>query len=164
MRSTKWGSALAFLFLFTNALSVPAGRIDDADEAAARALFERNLAAIEARDAGAYLACYLHAPTLVRNGFAGVRLGYASLAEGVDGDAWPDAFEARDLQVHRLRDGVVYGQYRYRVRYGDRTEEGISERVFLRTDEGWRIAVTTAFAAPPGALPPLEEDTGEGRP
>src|SRR5919202_1634696 len=40
---------------------------------------------------------------------------------------------------------------------GDRrgaTSEGISERVFVRTPEGWRIAVSTAFALPAGVAPP----------
>lgn len=41
--------------------------------------------------------------------------------------------------------GVVYGTYRYDVRYGDSTSTGISERLFVRTPAGWRIAVTTAF-------------------
>ena len=126
-------------------------------EAAARALFERNLAAIESRDAAAYLACYQQTELLVRNGFGGIELGYAGLADGV-GTGWPDHFEARDLRVFALTEDVVYGQYRFRVTYVEDEQEGISERVFLRRHEGWRIAVTTAFGAPPGALPPMEED------
>jgi imidazolonepropionase-like amidohydrolase len=49
---------------------------------------------------------------------------------------------------------VVYGTYRYRVRYGDEEHAGISERLFVSTTKGWRIAVTTAFDAPPGTPPP----------
>ncbi|HKK70535.1 MAG TPA: nuclear transport factor 2 family protein [Candidatus Krumholzibacteria bacterium] len=144
------------------ALSVPCLAHADrsADEAAARALFERNLAAIQNRDAEAYLACYRDDPRLVRNGFEGVALGYDDLAAGVGDDTWPDEFHAHELEVFGIADGVVYGQYRYRVRYGDDVQEGISERVFVLTDEGWRIAVTTAFGAPAGALPPL--DAGDG--
>lgn len=153
---------LLVLLSWVIALSAPGtARADrDADAAAARALFERNLAAIEARDADAYLACYLESPHLVRNGFEGVALGYEDLAAGVGDDTWPDAFHAEDLRVFRVADGVVYGQYRYRVRYDDDVQEGISERVFVRTDDGWRIAVTTAFGAPEGALPPLDDESG----
>lgn len=130
----------------------PQGRA--AAEAGARAVFERNLAAIEARDTAAYLDCYLRSEHLVRNGFGGVQLGFDGLASGVQ-EGWPDRFEANELQVFAVSDEVVYGQYRYRVTYGADVQEGISERVFLLTSEGWRIAVTTAFGAPAGALAPL---------
>ena len=53
-----------------------------------------------------------------------------------------------------VRDGVVYGTYRYRVRYGSVEQVGLSERFFVETPEGWRIAVSTAFPAPPGTPPP----------
>ena len=76
----------------------------------------------------------------------------------VEADPWPDHFQATDLRVHSLRPGVVYGQYRYRVRYGEEEQEGISERLFLQTEDGWRIAVTTAFGAPMGALPEPEPE------
>ena len=126
------------------------------EEAAARALFEQNLQAIADRDAESYLACYWQSEDLVRNGFEGIQRGYEGLAASVGEDTWPDLFEATDLKVFALRPGVVYGQYRYRVRYGDEEQEGISERIFLQTKEGWRIAVTTAFGAPEGALPAEE--------
>jgi len=50
--------------------------------------------------------------------------------------------------------GVVYGTYRYRVRYGADEQAGLSERLFVRTDRGWKIAMTSAFAAPAGTPPP----------
>lgn len=140
----------------------PQGRA--AAEAGARAVFERNLAAIEARDANAYLDCYLHSEDLVRNGFDGVQLGFEGLASGVQ-EGWPDRFEAYGMQVFAVSDEVVYGQYRYRVTYGDDVQEGISERIFLRTSDGWRIAVTTAYGAPAGALAPLPapgDEDGKG--
>jgi hypothetical protein len=127
------------------------------DELAARTLFEKNLRAIEQRDFESYLACYWQDARLVRNGFSGASLGYEGLAESVSEDTWPDEFQATDLEVHAIADGVVYGHYHYRVRYGDDVQEGISERVFLRTEKGWRIAVTTAFAAPVGAFEEGEE-------
>ncbi len=125
----------------------------NSDVAAARALFEKNLDAIRQRDRASYLACYLHAPTLARTGPEGVQIGYDSLAKE-SGEDWPDLFEGLDLALVPIRPGLVYGTYRYRVRYGAREDSGISERFFVRTDEGWKIAVTTAFSAPPGTPPP----------
>ncbi len=135
----------------------------DGDIAAARALFEKNLDAIRRHDRGAYLACYLHADTLARTGPEGLRTGYDSFAKE-NGDDWPDLFEGLDLDLVPIRPGLVYGTYRYRVRYGAREESGISERFFVKTGGartagarsagGWKIAVTTAFAAPPGTPPP----------
>jgi len=133
------------------------------DIAVARALFERNLDAIRRRDREAYLTCYLRADTLARTGPEGPLLGYDSFAKE-KGDDWPDLFEGLDLQLVPIRPGLVYGTYRYRVRYGPREESGISERFFVKTGDGktgrgevgagWKIAVTTAFTAPPGTPPP----------
>jgi imidazolonepropionase-like amidohydrolase len=124
-----------------------------ADVAAARALFEKNLDAIRRRDRDAYLACYLQADTLARTGPEGAQLGYEPLAKET-GAEWPDLFEGLDLQLVPVRPGLVYGTYRYRVRHGAREDSGISERFFVRTGDGWKIAVSTAFSAPPGTPPP----------
>lgn len=129
------------------------------DVAAARALFEKNLDAIAHRDRDAYLSCYLNAGTLARTGFDGPDLGYAALAKGA-GAMWPDTFEARDLRLVPVRAGVVYGTYRYRVRYGADEHAGLSERVFLKTPAGWRIAVSTAFDAPSATAPAAHALTG----
>lgn len=123
------------------------------DLAAARRLFEANLDAIRQKDRQAYLACYLDAPTLVKTGPDGMALGYDAFVKGSQ-DSWPDLFEAQELQLAPLSPGLVYGTYRYRVRYGAVENAGISERFFLKTDQGWRIAVTTAFEAPRGTPPP----------
>ncbi|HEY0783604.1 MAG TPA: hypothetical protein VGE98_14185, partial [Thermoanaerobaculia bacterium] len=53
-----------------------------------------------------------------------------------------------------IQPGIVYGSYRYRVRYGAREVSGLSERLFVSTPQGWRIAVTSAFPALPGVPPP----------
>lgn len=144
------------LFLLLQA-SAPAA--EPPDVAAARALFERNLAAIAHRDRDAYLSCYLNAPSLARTGPAGFDLGYAGLEKDA-GEAWPDTFEALDLRLVPVRDGVVYGTYRYRVRYGADEHSGLSERTFLKTPAGWRIAVSTAFDAPAGTPPPARALVG----
>jgi len=139
------------------ALAAAAFADTSADEVAARTLFEKNLRAIEERDFEGYLSCYWKDPRLVRNGFSGASLGYEGLAESVSEDNWPDEFRATDLEVHGIAEGVVYGHYHYQVRYGNDVQEGISERVFLLTEQGWRIAVSTAFAAPAGAFEEEEE-------
>src|SRR5712691_1167313 len=125
----------------------------EADLQAARALFEKNLDAIRRRDRAGYLACYLQAPTLARTGPEGAQLGYDSFVKE-SGDDWPDLFEGLDLQLVPIRPGLVYGTYRYRVRYGAKEDSGISERFFVKAGDGWKIAVTTAFSAPPGTPPP----------
>ena len=123
------------------------------DMTAARALFEANLDAIRRHDRDAYLACYLPAGGLARAGAEGVRFGFDSFSKQA-GQRWPDLFEASDLQLVPVASGVVYGTYRFRVRYGSEEHMGLSERIFVSTPAGWRIAVTGAYDAPPGTPPP----------
>lgn len=136
------------------------GAPDDADReadlAAARALFVRNIDAIQRRDREAYLACYEQADTLVRVGPDGPVTGWDGLAAGAPStgsDEWPDELVARDLRLHWLAPGLVFGSYRYQVSADGTWRAGLSERVFRRTDHGWRIVVSTAFEAPPGTAP-----------
>ncbi len=124
-----------------------------ADLAAARRVFAANLDAIRRRDRDAYLACYLRSEGLARTGPTGIAFGYAALDSSA-GRGWPDHFEALDLRLTPVRPGVVYGTYRYRVRYGATEQAGLSERVFVAAPDGWRIAVTSAFPALPGVPPP----------
>jgi imidazolonepropionase-like amidohydrolase len=130
--------------------------LDEAsDVEAARALFERNLQAIRDQDRGAYLACYLESERLVRVGPEGQEHGYVDFAAGL-GDTWPDRLASRDLELTWLGPGLVFGTYRYHVVYGGESTHGISERLFQHTDDGWRIALTTAHPQPKGvAAPPL---------
>ena len=142
-------STLTMIWLLVTSGASP----EPADLAQARALFRRNLEAIAHRDRAAYLACYLRSDTLARTGPAGPELGISGLEKSA-GEAWPDTFEALDLRLVPIRPGVVYGTYHYRVRYGAEEHAGLSERVFLKTPGGWKIAVTTAFDAPSGTPPP----------
>jgi imidazolonepropionase-like amidohydrolase len=135
------------------ARATPAPDAGSAEVAAARALFEKNLAAIRNRDRAAYLSCYLDSPGLARTGPEGSALGYSDFAKQA-GDRWPDVFEASDLRLTPVQPGVVYGTYRYRVRYGAEEQSGLSERLFVRQGPEWKIAMTSAFAAPPGTPPP----------
>ncbi|HEX7832286.1 MAG TPA: amidohydrolase family protein, partial [Thermoanaerobaculia bacterium] len=126
-----------------------------ADEAsdlrAARAVFEENIAAIHAKDRARYLAVYLQDEKLVRTGPAGFATGYEDFAKGA-GSEWPSTLEATDLRLTPIRPGIVYGTYRYRVRYNANEVLGVSERLFVETPKGWRVALTGAIATP--GVPP----------
>jgi hypothetical protein len=136
--------------------AVGAGRGEPLDATAssdtteARRVFEENIRAIHRRDRERYLSLYLVSPDFARNGPGGLELGYATWAARRD-TTWPDTLVARDLRVVPVAPGVVYGTYQYRVTQRGVTSEGISERVFVRTPDGWRIAVSTAFGLPPHA-------------
>jgi len=119
----------------------------------ARSLFERNLEAIRRRDREGYLSCYLHSAGLARSGPTGLAAGYEDFAKTA-GAQWPDSIDASDLHLLSVQPGIVYGTYRYRVRYGADERTGISERLFVKTPGGWRIAVTGAIDVVPGTPPP----------
>jgi hypothetical protein len=120
------------------------------DTVEARQLFEVNIDAIHKRDRARYLSTYLHTSSLARNGPSGLELGYENWSARRD-STWPDTLVARNLRVTSVVPGVVYGTYCYTVTQKDTTSSGVSERVFVKTPEGWRIAVTTAFGLPAGA-------------
>ncbi|MGK0480268.1 MAG: imidazolonepropionase-like amidohydrolase [Planctomycetota bacterium] len=138
------------------------GQAQALDLAAARAIFEANLAAITGRNREEYLATYLNSDRLVRSGATGFDLGWDDLAAGAaltGSDDWPAQLLARDVQLTWMRTGLVYGTYRYRVSFdGSEWVEGLSERLFTATADGWKIALTTAFEvddktpSPPVAL------------
>jgi imidazolonepropionase-like amidohydrolase len=117
--------------------------------------FRDNIASIHARNRAAYLAAYLHTPALARVGPDGLQQGYDAFARGA-GAGWPDTLVATHLRVVPLTPDVAYGVYRYRVvDSSGASTRGVSERVFVRTPAGWKIAVTTAFPAPtPDATAP----------
>ena len=148
-----FGSALAALLLVAVSLGAEEKDSTAADVAAARALFEKNLQAIRDKNRDAYLACYLDSERLARTGPEGFQLGYAGVA-ATAGQGWPDHIAADDIHLTPVRPGLVYGTYRYRVRYGGREDAGLSERFFVQTPQGWKIAVSTAFSALPGVPPP----------
>lgn len=129
---------------------VPSRGSATSDTLEARRLFEENIDAIHKRDRARYLATYLQTEALARNGPAGLELGYEGWSARRD-STWPDTLVARNLKVHPLAPGVVYGTYCYTVTQKDTTSSGVSERVFVKTPAGWRIAVTTAFGLPAGA-------------
>src|SRR5687768_11802396 len=116
---------------------------DDVSEA--RKVFEANIAAIREKNRDKYVALYLDSDRLVRIGPTGFVTGYEEFAKGAGG-SWPDTIEATEMRLTPLAPGIVYGTYRYRVRYGGATEiTGISERIFVDTPNGWKIALTGAI-------------------
>lgn len=123
------------------------------DLASARGVFEQNIAAIREKDREKYLSLYLNSDKLVRVSPTGFATGYEEFAKGAGG-SWPDTIEATDMRLTPLRPGMVYGTYRYRVRYGANEIIGISERIFVDTPAGWKIALTGAINTPPGTPPP----------
>ena len=149
----RYRTLIAILLALLASFPAAAAQHPDADVAEARALFEKNLQAILDKDRDAYLSCYLDSERLVRTGPTGFELGYESLA-ATAGEGWPDHISAEDLRLTPVQPGLVYGTYRYRVRYGKEEVSGISERLFVSTPKGWKIAVSTAFAAVPGVPPP----------
>jgi hypothetical protein len=130
-------------------VSTPLTSYDVSDTIEARRLFEENIDAIHKRDRPRYLATYLHAPTLARNGPGGLQLGYEGWS-AINDTTWPDTLVAERMRVVPLARGVVYGTYCYRVTQNKTTTSGVSERVLAKTQTGWRIVVTTAFGLPVG--------------
>ncbi len=132
---------------------------EDPDVAAARKVFEGNLDAIRQHDRDKYLSYYLHSESLVRGGPAGYVTGWDDFNKARG--PFPEQFEADDIHLTPLRPGLVYGTYRYRVRYAAGDEHtGISERLFVKTPDGWKIAVTGAVDTPPGTPAPPRALTG----
>ena len=150
---------LCLILAVTLILSPPVFADDRSDIAAARSLFDQNIAAIRQRDRDKYLSLYLHDARLVRTGPTGFTTGFEEHAKHA-GERWPDEIEASDVHLTSLRDGMVYGTYRYRVRYGGEEHSGISERMFVRTADGWKIGLTGAIDTPPGTPAPPKAIVG----
>jgi imidazolonepropionase-like amidohydrolase len=152
MRKTL--ATLLFLLTAAPLIATPAD-----DIAAARAVFEANIKAIRERNRDAYLSYYLHSPSLVRGGADGFETGFDSFAKGA-GAQWPDLIEANEIHLTPVQTGIVYGTYRYRVRYGSDEHAGISDRLFVSTPDGWKIALTGAIDSPAGTPAPPRALTG----
>jgi len=158
MSSTRFSSSRLLALLVSATACTPASAntgapavaVAASDTVEARRVFEENIDAIHKRDRNRYLATYLHTNSLARNGPGGLELGYEGWSARRD-STWPDTLVARNLRVIPVVPGVVYGTYCYTVTENDTTSSGVSERLFVKTPEGWRIAVTTAFGLPRGA-------------
>jgi imidazolonepropionase-like amidohydrolase len=135
------------------AVAVVCSAVSLAAQTPALDAFRDNIAAIHRRDRAAYLSHYLHSPALARVGPDGLHQGYDEFARGA-GAGWPDTLVATHFRVVPITPDVAYGVYRYRVVDSSGSARGVSERVLVRTPQGWKVAVTTAFPAPDAAPPP----------
>ncbi|HKI96631.1 MAG TPA: hypothetical protein VJ992_15180 [Gemmatimonadales bacterium] len=117
----------------------------------ARQVFAANIDAIHKHDAAAYLATYLHSPNLVAASPNGLVMGFGPLAKDREQGAWPDTLVAGVPTLVWISAGVVYGAYHYVAKQGDSISAGWSERLFVKTDSGWKIAVTSVI--PSSATP-----------
>jgi len=104
---------------------------------------QRNVAAISAHDVKAYLSQYLDSPDLVVVSPDSLRRGYLLFSEArrASGD-WPDTLIANEPTLVWIAPGVVWAAFEYRAVVGSDTARGWSERLFVKTGKGWKIAVT----------------------
>lgn len=152
--------AVPLLVACARTASIPATSSSaSTDTVEARRVFEGNISAIQQRDRARYLSYYVQSEQLARTGPAGLELGFENWSARRD-STWPDTLIARDLRLVPVAPGVVYGTYHYRVTQRGVTTEGMSERVFVRTPQGWKIAVSTAFGLAPNTAPPPVAITG----
>lgn len=136
-------SELTFDIEVLNAEPVP----QEADTLAAMRLFKENIDAIHKRDRARYLATYAKSEKLIRNGPDSLELGFDNWSARTD-STWPDTLIATDLRVIPIMRDIVYGQYHYCVVEKGVATAGVSERIFRKTPNGWRIYATTAFPKP----------------
>jgi len=105
-----------------------------------------NIAAIQRRDVEAYLSQYLKSPELIVVAPDSLRRGYLLFAEARRAsDQWPDTLIASDPTVVWIAPGVVWGAFEYASVVGHDTVRGMSERLVVKTNRGWKIAVTGAM-------------------
>src|SRR5688500_10597381 len=150
MASTSLSSGRIIALLAVAACAAPQGgsgaaRLPAApDMVKSRRVFDENSDPIPTRERARYLATYLQTDGLARKGPAGLELGFEGWSARRD-STWPDTLIARNLRVHPIAPGVVYGTYCYNVTQKDTTSSGVSERVIVKTPAGRRLAGTTAF-------------------
>ncbi len=120
-----------------------AQRVRTNDMAGAGELVRQNIAAIHRRDVEAYLAQYLDSPEFVVAGADSLRRGYALFAEARRvSQEWPDTLIAGEPTLVWIAPGVMWASFEYAAVMGADTARGLSQRVLVKTVDGWKIAVT----------------------
>lgn len=151
MPSPAWYRAIVLLSVGLPAVACRTPGLADVRErevAEVRAAFDENLAAIRRRDLDAYLAGYLDSPDFVYLGPEGIARGFAPFAAARHAQAdFPDSLVAGGPELTWLAPGVVHVAYPFAAVQGTVAGAGWSERVFVRTAAGWRIAVTSVIPA-----------------
>ena len=113
------------------------------DIAEATVALESNLAAIRRHDTEAYLAHYLDSPDLVVASSDSVSRGFLFFAQARRADpTWPDTLITGTPVMVWLAPGVVWAGFEFTYVFGPDTARGVSERVFVKTLDGWRITIT----------------------
>ena len=113
------------------------------DIAEATVALESNLAAIRRHDTEAYLAHYLESPDLVVASSDSVSRGFLYFAQARRADpTWPDTLITSKQTMVWLAPGVVWAGFEFTYVFGPDTARGVSERVFVKTRDGWRITIT----------------------
>jgi len=109
---------------------------------AAQAL-ELNIRAIQRRDTEAYLSQYLDSPDLVIATSDSLVHGYFLFAEWRRASTeWPDTLIATRPTLVWIGPGVVWAGFEYTTVIAGDTLRGVSERLFSKTGDGWKIVVT----------------------
>jgi hypothetical protein len=138
--------SIVIISLATLAMACAGGDIEKirtADLEGALAALESNIAAIQNRDTEAYLAHYLDSPSFVVVAPDSLRRGYLMFSEARRAsDEWPDTVVAGRPQLVWIAPGVVWAAFEYMGVLGLDTARGWSERLFVKTPGGWKIAVT----------------------
>ena len=118
-------------------------RIRGRDVAEVAVALETNLSAIRRGDAEAYLAHYLESPDLVIASADSLMRGFLFFAEARRADpTWPDRLDTNPPTFVWLAPGVVWAGFQFRAVIGPDTTWGVSERVFVKTADGWKITIT----------------------
>jgi len=138
----------AVLLLLAACMGGRVDRLREREVAEVRAAFEANLDAIRRRDVDGYLGGYLDSPDFVYLGPDGVARGYAPFAAARRAAPdFPDSLAAGPPELTWLAPGVVHVAYPFAAQQGTVAGRGWSERIFVRTRGGWRIAVTSVIPA-----------------
>ncbi|MDH3292321.1 MAG: hypothetical protein OEO20_08970 [Gemmatimonadota bacterium] len=136
-------AALLLLCCLTSCMDERVRRLRSLELSQAGDAIALNIAAIQRRDVEAYLAGYLDSPDLIVAGADSLRRGYFLFAEARRAsEEWPDALTAGEPTLVWIAPGVVWGAFEFAAVAGSDTARGWSERLVVKTSQGWKIAVT----------------------
>ena len=118
-------------------------KIRESDLREAAQALELNIRAIQRRDTEAYLSQYLDSPDLVIATSDSLVHGYFLFAEWRRASTeWPDTLIVTRPALVWIGPGVVWAGFEYTTVIAGDTLRGVSERLFSKTGNGWKIVVT----------------------
>ncbi len=136
-------AALALVCCLTSCVDERVRQLRSSEVAQAGDAIALNIAAIQRRDVEAYLAGYLDSPDLIVASADSLRRGYFLFAEARRASPeWPDVLLAGEPTLVWIAPGVVWGAFEFTAIVETDTARGWSERLVVKTPEGWKIAVT----------------------